>query len=394
MKRSRKLMVAVMFCVMLFASFAAASTAKAKTVAKIGSKGYSSLQEAVSAAKAKQTIKIVANIKTTETVDLQFKNLTIDFQKKKYVYTYTGKEYGEVFQSLGSATFKNANIVSNTYICISTDSDHLTIESGSYSGIWEVNGKGSLTIKGGNFTHKKAGWLITNNSAKVVIKGGTFSGAGEGDFFIANTGSMSISGGKFETTAKVLLDSNCSGKKTATLNISGGTFTNKKKVNDSYAVSAIGNVKISGGSFYAQGTAVSLYGKKTQKAVISGGTFTYGFEDALRVSESANVTVNGGVFGCIDNYGGNITFNGGKSAEHIFCCAGGTVVINKFTIDQGKKPEQAMLLVTGEGSKVTVKGGTFKSPKGYLYSDNNGGRMILKINQKNCNVKEFFLENW
>ena len=393
MKIKKKIMISLLFAVLLTASMAAA--ASAKTVAKIGSKGYSSLQDAVNAARPKQTIKIVANIKTTETVDMQFKNLTIDFQKKKYTYTYTGKESGLAFQCMGSAVFKNANLVSNTYILITVDNDHPVIESGSYSGVWEINDKSSLTIKGGTFTHKKSGWLLLNNNAKIIIKDGTFSGAGDGGSFIVNNlGTMSISGGKFQTTARVLLDSNYDKKTASTLNISGGTFQNKKKANDSYGISAAGNVNISGGTFYAQGSGVSIYGSNTKKAVISGGTFTYGFDDALKVSDGANVTVKGGVFGCIDCYGATLTFNGGKSAEHVFCAEGGKVIINKFTIDQGKNPEQAMLLASGDGSKITVKGGSFKSPKGYLFSDNNNGKVILKINQKNCNVKEFYLENW
>ena len=58
----------------------------AATVCKIGSKGYSSLQKAVNAAKKGQTIVVTKAITANENVDIQNKKITIDFSNKKYTY--------------------------------------------------------------------------------------------------------------------------------------------------------------------------------------------------------------------------------------------------------------------------------------------------------------------
>ena len=85
--------------------------AMAATVCKIGSKGYSSLQKAVSAVKEGQTIKVTKAIKTTDlvmTINAPGNSFTIDFAKKSY--TYTGDDFAFGIAPGKSVTIKNMNI--------------------------------------------------------------------------------------------------------------------------------------------------------------------------------------------------------------------------------------------------------------------------------------------
>ena len=240
--------------------------AMAATVCKIGSKGYSSLQEAVNNVKEGQTIKVTKAIVTSNPLSfggtMKKQNggvsYTIDFKNKKY--TYNGWDYAIIFRQppngehTSTVTLKNMNLkcirgffVGNT--C-------LVLENCKYSGGSCINNNGTIKIAGGKYTFKGR-WdpFIENNGdisitkgtfvncnfknmgGSITISGGTFGGQfvneimGITSNMIANhSGTVTIKGGTFKETDFTMFW-NYEG---ATFNISGGNFTgvmNKNAMN-------------------------------------------------------------------------------------------------------------------------------------------------------------------
>lgn len=213
----------------------------AATVAKIGSKSYSSLQSAVDAVKANQTIKLQKNITLKDKVYVNNgKKFTIDLKNHvikmiEYKRTYYSKTLEEKVRRVtiggvqinkGNVSIKNGNIkgISNDLIyviglkkkgeatlsnCKITgnilNSGKLTINSGTYRNDYLdlITNNGYLTIKNGTFISEKDCYDLIRNEYKCTIKGGTFTD---------KCGSKISSHGN-------------STRKKASLSINGGTFT-------------------------------------------------------------------------------------------------------------------------------------------------------------------------
>ena len=174
------------------------NTTEANAVAKIGNTEYTSLSEAVAAAKAGETVTLVADTAENIVVD---KDLTID---------------------LGDYTISNDCKVANSAV-VAVNSGNLVLNAN----------KGG--IYGGEGSSYKA--LIVNNAATVTINGGNYtvggdgsgSSYGEGNETIAiyGSGDIVINGGTFSSEKdwnKFYYVLNVKNGKTGTFVVKGGTF--------------------------------------------------------------------------------------------------------------------------------------------------------------------------
>ena len=166
------------------------NTTEANAVAKIGETGYKTLAEAVAAAKAGETVTLVADTAENVVVD---KDLTIDLGD----YTLSSGDNDVVF------TVKKGNVI------INADKGGIRGGSGSDNIAIKVT-EGNLTINGGNY-----------------YVGGDANGEGNSTVYITGEGTVTINGGVFETEKSwkdfyyVL---NIQNKKTGTFIVKGGTF--------------------------------------------------------------------------------------------------------------------------------------------------------------------------
>lgn len=183
-------------CAFVFAAEAENSsseenTTEANAVAKIGNTEYKTLAEAVAAAKAGETVTLVADTAENVVVD---KDLTIDLGDYK-LSRGTGNVYG-LFVRGGNVTLNagKGGIYGGEgggYIAIAVSDGNLTINGGNYyvggdakgegNSTVYITGKGTVTINGGVFETEKPYnglYYVLNiyNKAKgtFVVNGGTF----------------------------------------------------------------------------------------------------------------------------------------------------------------------------------------------------------------------------
>lgn len=370
----------------------------ASTVAKIGSKNYTSLEKAIAAVKSGDTIKIVKSISTRNAVKIN-KNVsfTIDFNKKNYKFSSHDNVQTAFIINKGTVTFRNARISSDSDILQVKKSGKAVISSGTYSGDY-IYAQGMLTINGGTFKARGMSPLLdVGKSGQVTIKKAVFQGKshkwssgyalpenpGYEEFtMIENSGSLTIKGGTYNSAQNMAVLNR------GTLKITGGSFTTARKSEDDCCIrnDASGIVTITGGTFRACGQVLRNLGLKA-KMTLKGGKFLCDAGDSIW--NVGKAVISGGTYVYVDNCG-TMTINGGTITRLIYCCGNGKVTVNNVTInqDKGGGSEQAMLLVDGQGgakATINVKKGSFTSRNGYLYSYYGQGK--ITINESNCKIK-------
>ena len=382
MSRKKKWAAALFVCLTLAMSAGTVSLA-AKNVAKIGNKGYATLQAAVDAVQKGQVIKVTGNITTKDTLNISKSaqnSFTIDFGSGSY--KYKGSGYAIELKQ-GRVTLKNANLTAGKLIKTEKGTN-LVIPNGTYKGIMLTNW-GTTLIKSGTFKGtgstegdqvREVGLL--DNYGTMTIKGGTFS-AGK-NTAIENRGTITISDGTFTSSLKaasgtpmvgLLLDNR--GKQGgaladegATATITGGTFTGNVTAvhncgiltvkagrftsNKSCTIiNAEGTITVSGGSFKSKAKGIhAFWTQVTAKTFISGG----------------EVTSAGTAIDCLD--GGIVKATGGT-----------------FTSTSSEEP---VLQAIGEGSELLVTGGKIVGKETYAYYEEDGGKVTIgskvKVNTK------------
>ena len=296
-------------------------------VAKIGSKNYKTLPEAVAAAADGATITLLNNVELSAALEISAKKtITLDLNGKKLSTTtktddtsrhyYAIDNYG-VFTLLDSSAEQTGEIRARGIENL--ESGKMVIESGTIVAI-DTNGgaavwnKADLTINGGVFKAEHEGTSsdiygpgCVYSEGTVLVTGGAFESANKRTYaFVSKTGSVTITpaGGK-------------------TVNISG----------------AHGGLGIDGGT-----------------AIINGGNYSSSEYYGLYVSNDsreANVTVNDGSF-----TGKNYSVWIGSDVKNP---VDSTLTINGGTFN---KPINEQNNAAG---KLKVTGGTFSSnPSAYL----------------------------
>ena len=220
-------------------------------------KAYASLAEAIAAAAAGQTVRLLANATEDVTID---KNITLDLGGKMLTNTGTGKATITIANG-ATATVKNGSVVGGTsYYNIQNNGtatfEGLTATAGN-TGSSMLDNWGTLTIKSGTYT----GGLNTVKSEEgstLNISGGKFVSDYAPKYNVTGTilvyGATTISGGEFiqnsaSTAARTIVTGVVEGYSSKTY-VTGGTFTCKGgAIFHPMGKATYDNFEVSGGTF-------------------------------------------------------------------------------------------------------------------------------------------------
>ena len=226
-------------------------------------KAYDSLAEAIAAAAAGQTVRLLKDL--TEDVTIN-KNITLDLGGKTLMNTNAGYATITIAKD-ATATVKNGSVAGGTsYYNIQNNGtatfEGLTATAGN-NGSSMIDNYGTLTITSGEYT----GGLDTiknEPNAKLTVDGGTFTltkGTSKGfTGVIFNYGELTINDGTFIQSDKSapygqaqVIHTDKSGSNAPSTVIKGGTFKNLCTRSTAWTVratnAAAGATKVSGGSF-------------------------------------------------------------------------------------------------------------------------------------------------
>ena len=332
-KQIRKCILLLCFLLMCFSC---GSNVFAATVARIGSRSYSSLQSAVNAAKNGQTIKVTRPISTKKMLTISGKkSITIDFGNNKYSMTNSDTYAFDV--NVTKLTIKNAKINSARGAIFVEKKSKAVITNGSITGI--TYNEGTLEVKNGKFEgrgYNQSGELempAFDNFGTITIYNATVKGSGRDALW--NIGKAYIYNGTFSTTKSDCIYNDENG----IMKISGGSFNHTIKDDYSYLIGNYGEMIISKGSFKGY-----IRNESNKRMVINGGTFR-GHQGWLVLRNvKGNVSITGGSFSTTRN---NVLYN---NAGATFTISGGG-----FTT----KNENDFPALYSEGT-ISVTGGTFK----------------------------------
>ena len=279
---------------------------KSVFVAEVGGMKYSSLQAAIDAAKAGETVTVLANIELTEGITVAAdKQITLDLNGKTVSMKDSSGATAALLENFGTLTiqdsatggklsFNTTTPDANNGYASNTISNHgvLTVESGTIENT-TVGGAcyaldnyagSTATINGGNLTAKKTAVRIfnwtdgeTNKSVLNINGGNILSEDGYGiNLNMGNTPTveLNITGGTITTNDEdynlaVYVVSKGSAEN-VTVNVTDGTFGGNFALNGKTSETmAEGNVSISGGTF----ESVICYAEPAYD-FITGGTYT------------------------------------------------------------------------------------------------------------------------
>ena len=353
------------------------STAAATTdAAKVGETGYTTLDDAIKAAKDGDTVTLLAD--RTEDVTITT-SITLDLNSKTLTNTNAGK--ATISVTGGTVTVKNGTVIGgasyyNIEVTKNSNADlileNVTATAGN-TGSSMIDNWGTLTINSGSYT----GGMNTVKSEEgstLVINNGTFTcDYGKKWSYTATIlvyGDTTINGGTFiqETTntssyAKVVMTGIVEGYEAIT-RVTDGTFTNEKLSGIFYAYgkATSDNFEVSGGTFNksisdgycADGfiptkNADGTYGVKEGKYVAAVGSKKYEtLADAIRLAAKGKTVK------LLDDVTENIEIAKAKNF---------TLDLNGHTINGGTVKDKATITNYGTVTitdKSTAKTGTIK----------------------------------
>lgn len=349
-------------------------------------KAYTSLAEAIAAAEAGQTVRLLAD--ATEDVTIaENKVLTLDLNG----FTLTNTEGSHTIVNNGTLTIKDSSAVKSGKVDNVTHAraaivnyGTMTLAGGTYTRSkecgktpYDANGNSFYTIlndKGGSLTIKD-GVTVTNEGhfssmicngndavedTTLTIEGGLFSG-GINTIKNGEFGKLTINGGSFtNATQCVVMNWN-------EASITGGTFELASGVNStllfsvSWSEHAIGKMTISGGTFKyteTQGLVQDTYnnGEHTGTLAVSGGTFDCAV-DPKYCAEGFEPTKNvDGTYGVKETLAAKIGDTEYETLAAAFAAA--------------KDGDTIVLLKDSSGDGIVVKQSTF-TDKGLVVDFNN-----------------------
>ena len=300
-----------------------------KAVAQIGEKGYATLQAAIDAAQAGQTVTVLDDIELTATINVSAdKTITLDLNGK--TIDGTGKvriaimSYGNltIKDSVGNGVVKAG--IGTAGNCVNICGGVFTLESGNiYSlnnGILIDEQAATVNITGGTVTAKpdtknSAAFYISSTSDTVVnISGGEL--LGYNGILLWNNTEVNVTGGKITATGSTAIQGNgskdntdisisgnaeLSGYYAAIYHPQGGVLTiadNAKLTGWTGVVVKGGNVTISGGEITGTGAA-DTYSPVSSGYVDTGDALYVEHYDNSDNSENYGtpvVTITGGTF--------------------------------------------------------------------------------------------------
>lgn len=409
-----------------------------EAVASVGSKQYGSLQAAIDAATAGQTVILLTNV--NENVEIaKEKNLTLDLNGKTLSGgTGTAKA---ALSNLGTITIQDTSAaktgtikrddtgtVGETSYYVIRNQGTMTIESGiviNNSGYKKANPTGSmvgsslicngdcneggtLTIKGGTFTqnnfiaikngalgvlHVSGGTITSNHSAiqnwfKADITGGEIKGQLWTDAYKADesVGQTTI-GGDAKFTGEIVMD--IAGSVAPTLAINGGNLNVTNWRITSAAASVGAKPVVSGGTFTsavpeaycAEGfiptaNADGTYGVKAGAYVAQIGDVKY---ETLK--DAVNAAKDGDIVTLLADATEDVTIN-----KNITLDLGGKTLTNT---DAGKAT-----VTIAKGATATVQNGSIIGGTSYYNIQNNGTATFTGVTATAGNTGSSMIDNW
>ena len=239
-------------------------------VAQVGEIKYISIAEAIGAANASDTVKLLKDV--TEDVTIT-KDITLNLGGKKLTGTGTAKTATLTIASGATATVMNGTVLGtdNAYYTIQNNGtatfEDLTATAGN-TGSSMLDNYGTLTITSGEYT----GGMDTIKSEEdsvLTINGGTFTlndWVGPYTAVVLNYGMATITGGTFIQNAD-------------------GSYCTAQNVTTGYTEGHPSKTTVTGGTFINNSTKSTaknfhLYGKaKYENIAISGGQFNKSVAD-------------------------------------------------------------------------------------------------------------------
>ena len=292
---------------------------EAEAIAVYNGKGYMSLKEALEAAgNGPATVSLVHD--TTEAVTIRAgADITLDIAEG---ITLTGTSDNHVITNNGTLTVTGKGTVK-------------AIASNKGA----VENFGTANLKGANFTREVYtpgdNWYVLDN---------------QGTMNISDTANVSAEA----PNASLIRNLGTSPKQKATLNISGGTITQKTFIavkNDDYGV-----LNITGGTITSVEQAVQNWHKATiTGGTISGPVISWAYDDKAGMDNTLDISGTAVVIGDVMS----VTYDG--AVPHVTITGGkvnGKLVKGKY--DSGIQGIQA-LPNDSEKADIVVSGGTFKN---------------------------------
>ena len=325
-KRVLSMFMALALCLTLLSATALAEGAEGGA-AQIGEKTYSTLSEAVDAAKDGDTIKLLADYKTVKGAGDEeddgltiTKSVTLDLNGYKMDY-FRVAQVNDAGETLPSGNLivedTSAEKAGKVTEMIKLLAGKLTINGGTIG-----NGREGVEIENGNLTVNGGAidFLYGSNSGTVTITGGTVKnarfaedfeitvtgGSGHTGLWDVSEGTWSISGGEFgEVTFKTESPVN-------NAPISGGTFekiTRKNLQNNAETLAPLSGLLADGYAFYEQTPGSEEYDRcvKLDDMITS-------LENVQVKPHTHNFTGNDNVCtGCGKAFGASVTARGSVS---------------------------------------------------------------------------------
>lgn len=361
--------------------------------ATVNGTGYETLQEAIGAANAGDTVIIARDLALTEGITVA-KAITLDLGGKKL----TASGCSAVTVTGASATVRGGTIEvsagSDTYAVTVGASGSLSTESVTVIG----HGASGVLVNGGSYVKRLTNIQATDGFGIRVVNGG--SASHEGGMVVANYGvfvagsgsTFNMNGGDISAAGFGITGNGLAANGGTTINISGGSVSST----DSIAVyhPQAGTLTVSGGSL--SGTYGGI-GIKSGTLTVTGGTIAGTSGGAYVDGESNGNGIN--VSGSAIHVDSRAGYAGGMNIS----ISGGTLSSNNgYAIDEvsgGGSSQISSLFVTGgsfraalgsirlaPGANASVSGGSFSHEvpaeycaTGFVCDGENGSYDIVRV---------------
>lgn len=360
--------------------------------ATVNGTGYETLQEAIGAANAGDTVTIAKDLALTEGITVA-KAITLDLGGKKL----TASGCSAVTVTGDSATVRGGTIEvsagSDTYAVTVGASGSLSTESVTIIG----HGASGVLVNGGSYVKRLTNIQATDGFGIRVVNGG--SASHEGGMVVANYGvfvagsgsTFNMNGGDISAAGFGITGNGLAANGGTTINISGGSVSST----DSIAVyhPQAGTLTVSGGSL--SGTYGGI-GIKSGTLTVTGGTIagTSGGAyvdgesngNGINVSGSAiHVDSRAGYAGGmnISISGGTLSSNNGYAIDEV--SGGGSSQISSLSVTGGSFRAALGSIRLAPGANASVSGGSFSHEvpaeycaTGFVCDGENGSYDIVR----------------